>query len=90
MNDSGSVTSAVAAVAVGIPEPRLSAMDWAGNCFSFTFQTMPGVLYVTEYKESLTDGVWTELERRFGSGGLELVTDPAAGGTMRWYRVRAE
>jgi hypothetical protein len=41
------------------------------------------------YKNSLDAGAWTELERRFGLGGLETVTDANAAGAMRLYRVRA-
>ena len=37
----------------------------------------------------MTTGTWTELERRFGAGGVELVTDASAGGAARFYRVRA-
>ena len=47
------------------------------------------MIYVVEYKDNLFAGVWTELERRFGIGGLEIVTDTSTSGTARFYRVRA-
>ncbi len=42
----------------------------------------------TEYRDSLSAGPWVELERRFGLGGLEMVTDPQAPSATRFYRVR--
>jgi len=89
LNEWGSATSAVAVVAVTIPQPRLNSRGVADNAFSFSFQSIAGVLYVTEYKDSLTSGAWAELERRFGAGALEIVADTSAGGAARFYRVRA-
>ena len=61
----------------------------AANGFRFSFTSLPAVLYIVEFKDTLGLGHWTELERRFGVGGLEIVTDPSALGAARFYRVRA-
>ena len=89
MNEFDSATSTVAVVTVNLPQPLLKSLGASINGFSFTFQSILGVLYVVEYKNSLDTGAWTELERRFGIGGLETVTDASAAGAMRLYRVRA-
>jgi len=88
-NEFGSVTSAVATVTVAVPEPVLNPQGMTTNGFSFTFESIDDVLYVTEHSESISSGPWTELERRFGSGGTETVTDPEAGAATRFYRVWA-
>jgi alpha-tubulin suppressor-like RCC1 family protein len=89
MNDFGAVTSAVATLTVTVPPVRLSAVGAAANGFRFSFTSLPAVLYIAEFKDTLSLATWTELERRFGVGGLEVVTDPSALGAARFYRVRA-
>ena len=89
MNQFGSSTSAVATVTVTVPQPQLRSLGVVSNGFRFTFQSVFGVLYVIEFKNSLGAGAWTELERRFGAGGLEIVADTSAGGAGRFYRARA-
>jgi hypothetical protein len=59
------------------------------NGFAFSFSSIAGVIYVVEHTSSLNPAAWMELERRFGSGGLEWVFDPAAMTERRFYRVRA-
>ena len=89
MNAFGSATSTVAVITVPVPPPQFRVSLTQGSGFSFTFQSLSGVLYVIEWKSALAAGTWTELERRFGIGGLETVTDAAAGGATKFYRVRA-
>jgi alpha-tubulin suppressor-like RCC1 family protein len=89
MNDFGSTTSAVAVVTVNLPQPALKSPARGGGGFQFSFNSISGVIYVVEFTGALGSGTWTELERRFGIGGLEIVTDASAGGGNRFYRVRA-
>jgi hypothetical protein len=89
MNTFGSVTSAVATITVSIPAPVLMASGMATNGFRFSFTSVAEVIYIVEYKDSLSAGAWAELERRPGVGGLEIVTDASAHGATRFYRVRA-
>lgn len=88
-NGYGAVTSVVAAVTVIMPQVTLSPLDLAGNSFRFSFISLAGVLYIVEFKDDLTSATWLELERRFGIGGSEIVTDALVGGGSRFYRVRA-
>jgi alpha-tubulin suppressor-like RCC1 family protein len=88
-NNYGSATSAVAMVSVPVPAVKLAPLGVPASGFQFSFTSLAGVLYVVEFKDNLTAAAWSELERRFGVGGLEIVTDPTAGGAMRFYRVRA-
>jgi hypothetical protein len=74
---------------VSIPQPWLGVDGVTNQRFRLAFQSIAGVIYITEYRNSLTTGTWTELERRFGVGGLETVTNATAGGATRFYRVRA-
>ncbi len=89
LNGFGSVTSAVAVVTVSIPQPQLTASGAPGGGFRLFFQSVFGLLYVAEYQTSLGPGAWKELERRYGAGTTEIVTDTSAGGEARFYRVRA-
>ena len=89
-NDVGSVTSAVAVVSVSIPQPVLQSLGMGGNGFSFAFESVTGVLYISELRDTVVSGPWIEMERRFGIGGLETVTDSSAGAAIRFYRVRVE
>jgi hypothetical protein len=89
MNDYGAVTSAVATLTVTVPAVQLKPLGVATNGFRFSFTSLAAVLYIVEFMDSLAAGTWTELERRFGVGGVEIVTDTSATGAARFYRVRA-
>ena len=72
-----------------MPPVQLSPLPLTAGVFRFAFNGLPAVLYIIEYRSTLTSGSWTELERRFGAGGLEIVTDKTASGAARFYRVRS-
>jgi hypothetical protein len=84
----GSEFSAESSFAV-IPPPHLTSAGVDTNGFRLQFESVAGLIYVTEYGDSIASGPWTELERRFGSGGIEVVVDPDIGQASRFYRVRA-
>jgi hypothetical protein len=89
MNNFGAVTSTVATLTVTPPPVKLTLVGISTNGFRFSFTSQTGVLYIVEFTDILPNGLWTQLERRFGIGGLEIVTDPSAGAGVRFYRVRA-
>lgn len=62
--------------------PRL-----VGTTFSVFVQTTTGKNYVLQYKNSLSDLLWTSLPAVAGDGTEKLLTDPAATGTQRIYQV---
>lgn len=88
-NNLGAATSAVATLTVTVPAVRLTPLPFTAGGFRFAFNSLPAVIYIIEYKDALAPGAWTELERRFGAGSLEVVTDTTATGSARYYRVRA-
>jgi hypothetical protein len=88
-NDSGMTTSAVASITVKIPGPVLASPANATNGFRFSFISIRDVIYIVESRENVAAGPWTELERRIGIGGIEVVTDASPGSASRFYRVKA-
>jgi hypothetical protein len=77
----GPVVSAVVVEMTGAP-------TLSGGVFSLALPTQNGVLYIVQYKDSLSDPTWTDLETVTGTGGILSITDPAAGQQAeRFYRV---
>jgi hypothetical protein len=68
---------------------KLETLSPDAGGFRFSFTSLPGVLYIVEYKDILAGGPWTEQERRTGVGGVEVFTYASADGASRFYRVRA-
>lgn len=73
----------------GVPPPRLSAISFGTDGFRFTFESVPGMTYMIEQRNSFTGGDWTILEQRSASMILESVLDPSAVTNTRFYRVRS-
>jgi hypothetical protein len=88
-NSSGSVTSAVAVLRVLIP-PSIGSLTHAGSVTQVGFQSIAGLNYGLAYKDRLKDPAWTPLGSVPGTGGLLTLSDPAATGPTRFYRVRVE
>ena len=90
-----SVTSIPAGVVLtnGLPVPVVVSVSQAGGAAVVTFSTVVGLGYVLEYKERLEEVAWRALGTPGsfeGTGGNGSLTDAAAGGVGRFYRVRAE
>jgi len=88
-NDFGAVTSVVAVVTVGIPQPALKFPARNGNTFSFTLNTVAGVYYASEFGNDSLTGTWTEFDHRIGTGGAEVIVDTNTLPQTRLYRVQA-
>jgi hypothetical protein len=71
--------------------PGITAMASNGEV-KLTFTSEPGVRYVVEYKNSLSDATWTTLGEVEGTPGSNATTmsDPGPYPTSRFYRVRVE
>jgi hypothetical protein len=67
----------------GVPPPSLSN----GN-FSWSFTTQNGLSYTVEYKTSLSDPSWTDLQTVPGSGGIVTVSNAVAGRPAGFYRLK--
>lgn len=61
---------------------------WITNGFNISVPTRSGRVYRLEYKANLSDGSWIALPLVAGTGGTLTLTDSAAAGTQRFYRVR--
>ncbi|MCI0747468.1 MAG: hypothetical protein L0Y58_18850 [Verrucomicrobia subdivision 3 bacterium] len=68
--------------------PTMMNPQFSSGTFSFSFQSEPGVTYNIEYQTTLSEGPWQPLETRTGDGSVLMVTDPAASGVSRFYRIR--
>jgi hypothetical protein len=66
----------------------LAEPAWGPAGFSVSLPTRSGAVYLLEYKNSLTDTNWIGLPLVAGNGGLVRLSDPAASGQQRFYRVR--
>ena len=73
-------------------EPVFRVMNFTRNgaTNAITFATRAGFNYTVEFKNLLDDAQWQALPPVSGTGNTLTVEDPASGGAMRFYRVRAE
>ena len=63
----------------------------ANGAALFSFDTVAGQTYVTEFKSGLdTNLAWIPLQTNSGDGTMRSVTNLTAGTTNRFYRVRTE
>ena len=53
-------------------------------------QTYQSRNYVLECKDALAAAAWTALSTNRGNGALKMLTDPGAGASQRFYRVRQQ
>ncbi|MBI3414509.1 MAG: immunoglobulin domain-containing protein [Verrucomicrobia bacterium] len=85
-NASGSTNSNPALLLVS-PAPLAGAKRIA-NQFIVDVLSASGVLYVLEWKESLSGTEWTRAAEATGNGGVISLMDSSADGLSRFYRVR--
>jgi hypothetical protein len=73
------------------PAPRargIVATTMAKGGFSLSFSTENGKSYTVQYKNTLNEPTWTDLETVAGTGGNLTITDvTAAGQPSRFYRI---
>ena len=65
---------------------NISATQSGGNAV-ISFPTTAGSSYRVYYSSSLTGGTWTQLATVSGNGAVKSVSDPTAGGSVRFYKV---
>ena len=70
--------------------PRLLNPAWKDNQASMLAQTYQSRKYVLEGKNALAEETWTALSTNNGNGALKILTDPDAGASQRFYRVRQQ
>jgi hypothetical protein len=68
--------------------PLVVAPRIASGFVILSVATQPGVLYTVQYKNSLSDPTWTDLETVIGNGAALPIIDAAAGlQANRFYRI---
>jgi hypothetical protein len=67
--------------------PLLGIPVYSGQTVTLSFASEVGATYILEYKNALTDPVWTPLPPAPGNGGLLQVEDPGPLPPTRFYRL---
>jgi hypothetical protein len=75
-------------LADSLPVPCLLHPARKANRFSALVQTLSPRNYALEFKDSLLATNWTAVSTNAGNGALRMLTDPAATGAQRFYRMR--
>lgn len=68
--------------------PKILNPVYAGTTFSAQFESVAGVTYEVQYKNSLTDPSWTPLTTVVGDGTVQTFTDPGPLPATRFYQLR--
>ena len=87
-NTSGSVTSSTAVVKVLVP-PVISQPSRTQTNFSLSFNSVAGVIYEVEYKNTLSAPTWTPLATNVGDGAALTYVIATTNPPARFYRVLA-
>jgi hypothetical protein len=71
--------------------PGITNMKQMNSTVLFSFDTVAGQTYITEYKNALgTNLAWVPLQTNSGDGSIKSVTNLTSGTTNRFFRVRTE
>ena len=57
--------------------------------FRMSIPTVTGESYTVQYKNKLTDPVWTDLQTVAGTGGTLIITNSTTGQPSRFFRFKA-
>jgi hypothetical protein len=68
---------------LGVPPPRLS-----NGTFSWSFSTQRGQTYLVQFKTSLSDASWTDMETVSGTGDIVTVSHLVEGQSAGFYRLK--
>ena len=87
-SNGGSSTNPVTGRAVGTVS--LWSLGAVGSDFLLSFDTVPALAYVVQYKDDLTDPAWRVLETVPGDGTTKRVTNSMSTVAQRFYRLSVE
>jgi len=94
INDPNNAASikAYQSLAVSAPANPVTILSpaFASGTTTFNFLTQSGHTHYVEYKDQLTDPLWTILATIAGNGAVTNITDGAATNATRFYRVRSQ
>lgn len=89
-NFAGSTTSSPALLTVLVP-PEISGISFVSTNVLLSLNSLTGLTYTLEYKDSLPDPSWTPLAPGVaGSGGVIVLQDPGPFPSNRFYRITAQ
>jgi hypothetical protein len=89
-NTAGMITSSTANLRI-LVSPTITEITRAGNIAFISFQSLEGLDYTLEYKDSFTDPSWILLPpATTGTGMLLILQDTNSSPLNRFYRVRCE
>jgi hypothetical protein len=75
----------------GLVPPQIVETRQAGNTTVFSFNTLAGQTYITEYKNTLaTNDAWIALQTNAGDGTKKSVTNGVSAATNRFFRVKTQ
>ena len=74
----------------GTNRPVISNPELTGTTFTLSVPTQLNVNYVLEFKNFLTDAVWTSLRTNSGNGGMLNLTNTETVGSSRFFRIRIQ
>jgi len=69
---------------------QLVSPVYSNSVFRVSLPTVKAKNYFLEFKNSLTDGTWTELRAVAGDGTVMTLEDLSTTGPRRFYRLRVE
>jgi uncharacterized repeat protein (TIGR01451 family) len=84
-------TATTTTTVFGQPVVLVSSLVYSGadgGSFAGSFQTVAGITYAVDYKNTLDDATWTELTTIPGDGSVKPFTDRGPLPPTRFYRIR--
>ena len=63
---------------------------FSNNVFGVSVSTIAGKSYVLQYKNALSDSMWSSLPAVAGDGTIKVLTDSSATVSRRFYRVQVQ
>ena len=87
----GPVDPSTLAILPPLAGPAISLPAFANGQFPLSFPTENGTSYTVQFKNDLSDPVWTDLQTLVGNGGnLPVMDAEAAQHQARYYRILAK
>ncbi|MBI5386997.1 MAG: hypothetical protein HZA90_20175 [Verrucomicrobia bacterium] len=87
------VTNTTSSTCVILSQPMIGRVGsppttYRNGTMTLSFATQIGVSYTVQYKNSLSDPTWTDLQTVSGNGTVMAITDVTVARPMRFYRVK--
>jgi PKD repeat protein len=85
LSNGGDTTNVVTGLAYGTPVVLDTIL--VGEEFRFSFETVAGVNYTVQFKDSLDDPIWQTLQSVVGDGLMQTITNLTTTPAQRFYRL---